>query len=173
VNAAVRLLPIICACVVAQAFAGAAAPNSVGPEQPASQPSPAVPQDAATRPADTAPQSSLPVSDAAAKPSSPEKPSPAQSPTTGTSPTSPANGSTKVVLVDKTLTDAQVKELLSRGYRPQARGDDVVYCRREAVVGSRFESKICRSAIQIFQTQQDSKDLADHMQRDGGSPAGH
>jgi len=78
-----------------------------------------------------------------------------------------------VVLVDKTLTDAQVKELLSKGYRPQAHGDAVVYCRREVILGSHFESKICKPAEQIYRDEQDSKDMADRMQKPMGSPVGH
>ena len=34
----------------------------------------------------------------------------------------------KIVMVDKSMTDAQVKQLLA-GYRPQKRGDEVFYCR--------------------------------------------
>jgi hypothetical protein len=78
-----------------------------------------------------------------------------------------------VVLVDKTMTDAQVKQLLAKGYKPQSRGGEVFYCRREAVLGSRFEQKICKLAEQLMRDEQDSKDMAQRMQQPMGSPAGH
>jgi len=78
-----------------------------------------------------------------------------------------------VVLVDKTMTDAQVKQLLAKGYRPTSRGGEVFYCRREQVLGSRFEQKICKSAEQIMRDEVDSKDMAERLQQSTGSPAGH
>jgi hypothetical protein len=71
------------------------------------------------------------------------------------------------------MTDAQVKQLLAKGYRPQARGGEVFYCRREAVLGSRFEQKICRSAEQLMRDEQDSKDMTERMQQSMGTPPGH
>ena len=76
-----------------------------------------------------------------------------------------------MVLVDKTMTDAQVKQLLAKGYRPQSRGSEVFYCRREAVLGSRFEQKICKSAEQVMRDEQDSKDMTQRLQENSGSPA--
>jgi hypothetical protein len=74
--------------------------------------------------------------------------------------------------VDKTLTDPQVKQLLAKGYRPKSRGDTVFYCRREAVLGSRFEQKVCKSADQILRDELDSKEWAESAQRNTSSPAG-
>jgi hypothetical protein len=67
--------------------------------------------------------------------------------------------------VDKSLTDAQVKELLARGYKPQARGDEVLYCRREHQLGSRFETKICKTANPITRDELDGKETVQQLQR--------
>jgi hypothetical protein len=83
-----------------------------------------------------------------------------------------SQSSGKVVLVDKTMTDAQVKDLLAQGFKPQKQGDDIVYCRREAPVGSRFEQKICRTAEQINLQRSDSKEITEQLQRTGATPAG-
>jgi len=155
VNSAVRLLPIICACLVAQAFAAAPEPSSAEPQQSASQSSPAAPAVATTQSA--APQSSpsaTAASDATAKAGTDDKPAA----TPGTAPT-------KVVLVDKSLTDAQVKQLLARGYKPKGSGDQVLYCRREQQLGSHFETKVCKTADQIKRDELDSQENTQQMQR--------
>ena len=55
-----------------------------------------------------------------------------------------------------TLTQAEVNRLLAQGYKPQkGRGDNVLYCRSEAPLGSRLEKKVCLSADQIKAVQQD------------------
>jgi hypothetical protein len=73
--------------------------------------------------------------------------------------------------VDDTVTDAQLKQILSKGYKPsgQARGNEVYYCRRERELGSRFETKVCKTAAQILQDEQGSKEAAAHVQRTGAA----
>jgi hypothetical protein len=163
---------MICACAVTQAFAGGAASNSGEPEQPASQPG----TDTAPQSAVAAQQSSQPAttaSDADAKPSTSAKTSTSQSPAAASTATTPADKPAKVVLVDTTLTDAQVKQLLAKGYRPQARGGDVYYCRREAELGSHFEKKVCKTAEQIKLDELQSKEMTEKMQRSMTSPTGN
>lgn len=188
VNTFVRLLTVICACTVAQALAAGPASDSTEPGQPASQSSSPAPADAATPSATAAPSASQATSaaapqsapsasagsDANAAASNPGK----SSATPSSSPTSPAATSaadqpTKVVLVDKTLTNSQVKQLLSRGYKPESRGSDVFYCRREQQLGSRFETKVCRSAEQIAEAERASQEATKYMQRTGGNPGGN
>ncbi len=150
-----RLLPAVCVCVVAQAFAG---PEPADQSTPASQP-----------PAAAAAPSSIP-------PASDSTKATTTSSATDASSTSAPQGATvkvgKIVLVDKTLTNAQVKELLARGYKPQAAGDRIVYCRREAPLGSRFEQKICQTPEQIGLQRQEGKDTTEFLQRMSGTPTG-
>ncbi len=92
-----------------------------------------------------------------------------------TNPASPANAqavaskSVKKILVDNTITSDQLKQILARGYRPdkQAPGNEVTYCRREQLTGGRFQSKICKTAAQIFEDEQRGKDLTSDLQRVG------
>jgi hypothetical protein len=127
----VRLVPVICACVVTQAFA-------VDPPPPSS-----------AKPVDTAPANTKPAD------------------------TKPADAKpTKIVLEDKTLTNAEVKQLLAAGYKPVGRNGEVLYCRSEEEIGSRFKKTHCKTADQMKQLTQDSKDMAATAQKPNGCGAG-
>jgi hypothetical protein len=79
----------------------------------------------------------------------------------------------KLVLDDKTLTNAEVSQMLAQGYRPQkGRGDDVLYCRSEQPTGTRFPQKVCKTADQIKALNRDSKDMAARQQMPSGNPSG-
>lgn len=84
-----------------------------------------------------------------------------------------ANKPVRKVLVDDTVTDAQLKQILGKGYRPesQARGNEVYYCRSERELGSRFETKVCKTAARILQEEQQGKDATTNVERTGGNKA--
>ena len=71
------------------------------------------------------------------------------------------------VLVDDTVTDAQLKQILAKGYKPesQARGHEVYYCRRETDAGSRIRTRVCRTAARILQEEQQGKEALIHVQQ--------
>ena len=66
------------------------------------------------------------------------------------------------------------QELLKRGYRVQYRRGEVVYCRAEAITGSRLTSTLCRSAQQIKEDEQRAREVLGPagVQRASGCPAG-
>lgn len=74
----------------------------------------------------------------------------------------------RIVLEDKTLTNDEVRALFAQGYKPQERNGQVFYCRREVQTGSRFATMTCKTADQIKEITQDSKDFLDAKQRPGG-----
>ena len=80
----------------------------------------------------------------------------------------------KKVLVDDTVTGAQLKQILSKGYKPasQARGNEVYYCRSERELGSRFETKVCKTAAQILQEEQGGKEATAYVERTGAASEG-
>ena len=139
-NTVARLLPAVCTAVISGVFAA----------------DPPPPPAAAAAPAHTG------------------EPAPAGAPT-GTSSTANAqpvaSNSGRKVLVDDTVTDAQLKQILRKGYRPasQARGNEVNYCRSERELGTRFETKVCKTAAQILQEEQGSKEATTNLERPGGS----
>jgi hypothetical protein len=77
------------------------------------------------------------------------------------------------VFVDATVTDAQLKQILAKGYKPerQARADEVYYCRTEPQLGSRFQTKVCKTAARILQEERQGKEAATNVQRPGGNKA--
>ncbi|MDB6100003.1 MAG: hypothetical protein JWO52_2 [Gammaproteobacteria bacterium] len=164
----IRLLFVLATCTVTQAFAQS--PASVQPEHPVSQPPAAA--DAASQPPATA-QPSPP--ETAAKPDTSDKASATQSSnaSAATADAPAVSGAMKTVLIDKTLTNAQVKQLLAKGYKPQGRGDEVYYCRREQELGSRFEHKVCKTADQIMRDELDAQEMTGNVQKGMGSPSGH
>ena len=142
-NAFIRVMPVILACVATQAFASDDPPATPAPVE-AAKSAPATPAasptTAATTPAATTP-----------------------------APAAPAKGQ-QLVLEDKTLTNTEVQRLLSQGYKPQkGKNDTVLYCRSEAQLGTHFEKKVCMSADQIKTANQDSQELVRKFQQNQGT----
>jgi hypothetical protein len=168
-STAARLLLAICACAVARSFAAGsdATRAEEQPGQPASQsssaasaggiaPSPSAAPSAsstATPEATNPHPSSSGTSDAGTQPGNSGTSPAAQSPGTSAA-GSGANKPAKVVLVDDTVTAEQLKQILAEGYKPesQARGNEVLYCRRERPLGTRFEKKYARPQGQFCRT---------------------
>ena len=132
-------------------------------DEPSSQPAAATPPQTGAQPAAVAPTGPDITRAASPDPASNGKPDTATQPV--------ANKPGKKVLVDNTVTDAQLKQILSKGYKPesQARGNEVYYCRSEVELGSRFESKVCKTAAQILQDEQGSKEATTYVQRTGAA----
>ena len=69
--------------------------------------------------------------------------------------------------MDDTVTQAQLKQILAKGYRPvaQASGNEVSYCRNEQLSGERFQTKVCKTARRILEDEQRGKDLLNSVDR--------
>jgi hypothetical protein len=59
------------------------------------------------------------------------------------------------------------KELLAAGYKLEIRGNENYFCHKEALAGSRFESRVCQTSEQIRINRRASKDAIDHAQQKG------
>ena len=172
-SAVVRLLWVICAVLVADAFAAdpdASRPEGQSPSQQSSvAPLGAVAQSPASAPSVMGQKATTKDPSAGGK-----SEMDAKSGRTATSPDDSnaqtvANKSVKNVLVDDTVTDAQLKQILAKGYRPvkQAPGDEVSYCRSERLSGDRFETKVCKTARRILEDEQRGKELTNSVERIG------
>jgi hypothetical protein len=75
----------------------------------------------------------------------------------------------KIVLIDNNINDDQLKQILAKGYRPEARGTETVYCRKETPLGTRFPTKTCKSSVAILEMEQRSKDATANAQRTTGN----
>ena len=170
-NAVARLLLAICAGMAA------GGPNVSESGEPPSQ-APAI---APSQPvAPVAPAGSSTTSVATQDPSSGGKPDTGvRRGSTATSPVAAnaqpvANKPGRMVLVDDTVNDSQLKQILAKGYRPesQARGNEVYYCRSDHELGSRFETKVCRTARRILQDELQGKEVTTTLEQTTGDHAG-
>lgn len=86
-----------------------------------------------------------------------------------------ATNSGKKVLVDDSLNDAQLKQILARGYKPtsQARGNEVLYCRSERETGSRFDKRVCKTATRITQDELNGKEATTRLEQTSGNHRGN
>jgi len=57
------------------------------------------------------------------------------------------------------------KKLRSQGYKVEIRrGGEKIYCRTEAIVGTRFDHKVCATAEEMAAMQQSASHDTDKMQ---------
>lgn len=99
-------------------------------------------------------------------------PPPAATTPTATDGTAATSARTNtIVLKDDTLTNDEIKALFAQGYKPMGRGGKVYYCHQEMKTGSRFSTMTCKTAEQMKQLTQDSKDLISSSQKTGGCRA--
>ena len=114
---------------------------------------------------------------AVADPSPPEQPAHGPSSPSATGPAAPAPAAPQsdraATTVAKPAIDPVEKRLIAQGYKPEMRNGVKVFCRREAVLGSRLgEEKHCATAEQLKVLQQESHDVMDKIQRTQKNPAG-
>ena len=58
-----------------------------------------------------------------------------------------------------------MKQLLAKGYRPETRNGEKVYCKTEGELGSRIATKkVCGTVDEWQSREQDSKDAAARVQ---------
>jgi hypothetical protein len=171
-NTVAPLLLVVCVVVAA-----AVAPDRTEACQPPSQSSLTMPpQVVAQPPVDpntTGPRATTPdLASSSKSDTGSQTASPAASSVTDNGQVT-SNKPGKKVLVDDTVNDAQLKQILAKGYKPdsQARGNQVYYCRGEQELGSRFEKKVCKTATRILQDELQGKDVTTRLERPSGNPA--
>jgi hypothetical protein len=99
---------------------------------------------------------------------------PADRKTTATATSTDGTKSVRLIVGDA-AAEARLKKLRAAGYKPEAHGDEVVFCRREPVLGTHFQRKVCNTAEQLESVASTGQDELEQMQRDGmkGNPSGH
>ena len=92
-----------------------------------------------------------------------------------TAPSTDGTRQVKLVAGDD-AADARLKKLRAAGYRAEMHGKELLFCRKEAVVGSRFEKKVCSTAEELDNQMANGRDVVENTQRNGlglGNPQGH
>lgn len=70
--------------------------------------------------------------------------------------------------------DPDVRQLLSQGYKQQTRHGQVLYCKREPVIGSRVEKvELCGTVEELRLRTQSSREMTEHAQRTQVNPTTH
>jgi hypothetical protein len=72
--------------------------------------------------------------------------------------------------------DAQqeLKVLKAAGYKPEVHGSEIWFCRKEVIMGSRFEKKICNTADELRHIAADAQQQTDKItRRISGDPITH
>jgi hypothetical protein len=170
VNIAIRLLTVICACAGAHAVAAGTDPNAVEPDQSVSQPSATAPAGVGGARSPTAESSPASTTSAAPAETPPSHPAPGKGGSDAAPTPTSASKPTKIVLQDETLNGAQLKQILAMGYKPEGRGDQVLYCRKEPQMGTRFETKVCKTATVILGVEQQGREITERAQQNNGNP---
>jgi len=114
-------------------------------------------------------------------PARPAQTEPAPPPASSSTP-APAATSTKPPVVAQAKSDAvsadgvtkeELKRLHVAGYKQKTRGDQIVYCRVEPVLGTRFDREMCATARDLEFIRANGREMATQMQKGNfGLPKG-
>jgi hypothetical protein len=97
--------------------------------------------------------------------------------TTSDKAASSSDGTRQVTLIaGDEAADTRLKKLRAAGYKTEMHGSDVVFCRKEPVLGTRFEHKVCHTAEELDNMSSNGRDTVETAQRNGlgvGNPKGN
>jgi hypothetical protein len=127
-----------------------AAPSPTAPSPTA--PSPATQTTAAQTTASSAPSS---AADAKAAPGTPAAP--------------PTTKADKSDLVNVAATEAEIKQMRGRGYKPVNRNGTLVFCRDEGEIGTHFQRTRCSTLDQLKQAELSGKEYVNSIQQQGSA----
>jgi hypothetical protein len=126
---------------------------------PAAQPSALQPSAAQT----PAPSAASSVDDANSAPSSPISPADVKAAP------APASKADKSEVVNVAATEAEIKQMRSRGYKPVNRNGTLVFCRDEGELGSHFQRTRCSTLKQLKDAEQSGKEFVNSLQQQGSA----
>lgn len=71
------------------------------------------------------------------------------------------------------VTKEELKRLQAAGYKRKTRGNQIVYCRVEVALGTRFDREMCANARELELIRANGQEMATHIQRsNAGAPKG-
>jgi hypothetical protein len=65
------------------------------------------------------------------------------------------------------ITDAQIKQMRGRGYKPVNRNGTLVFCRSEGEIGTHFERTRCNTIDELKQAELTGKEYVNSIQQQG------
>jgi hypothetical protein len=87
----------------------------------------------------------------------------------------PATAAAPVAKVDKTEvagtgpTEAEIKQMRGRGFKPVNRNGTLVFCRDEAEIGTHFQRTRCSTLDQLKQAELTGKEYVNSIQQQGSA----
>ncbi|HXI47486.1 MAG TPA: hypothetical protein VNH39_02785 [Steroidobacteraceae bacterium] len=162
----------LAACVLVLSVGVWSAAPADEPPPPAAQP-PAAQPPAAQPPAAQPPAAQPP----AAQPPAAQAPA-TQAPATQTSatqappPGTPSGASAKPAsgtAADVAATDAEIKQMRGRGYKPVNRNGTLVFCRDEGEIGTHFQRTRCSTLKQLKDAELTGKEYVNSIQQQGSA----
>jgi hypothetical protein len=136
---------------------------------PADEPASPAPQTPAGLPAAaqaSAPSAAPGVSDANPAPNTAVNAGDAKAAGTTAAPAAKADTSE---IVNVAATEAEIKQMRSRGYKPVNRNGTLVFCREEGELGSHFQRTRCSTLKQLKDAEQSGKEFVDTLQQQGSA----
>jgi hypothetical protein len=130
------------------------AAQSPGPQTPAPQ----------TPAAQAAAQSTAAQTTAASAPDSPSDAKPAPG-----APAAPAPKADTSEVVNVAATEAQIKQMRGRGYKPVNRNGTLVFCRDEGELGTHFQRTHCSTLKQLKDAELSGKEYVNSLQQQGSA----
>ncbi|MEA3138002.1 MAG: hypothetical protein QOK23_171 [Gammaproteobacteria bacterium] len=112
------------------------------------------PQPAAAQPAAVQPTTEVKPDAETGKPASEAKEAPGAKPVQKASET-------------EGITDAQIKQMRGRGYKPVNRNGTLVFCRSEGQIGTHFERTRCNTIDELKQAELTGKEYVNSIQQQG------
>jgi hypothetical protein len=132
-------------------------------QSPATQ-TPTAPPAAALAPASSAPSS---AGDEKSAPSVASGAGDAKPASDSAAVNAPKADKSEVVVV--AATDAEIKQMRSRGYKPVNRNGTLVFCRDEAEIGSHFQRTRCSTLKQLKDAELSGKEYVNSLQQQGSA----
>lgn len=95
-------------------------------------------------------------------PSSDAKPAPG-------APAAPAPKADKTEVANAGPTDAEIKQMRGRGYKPVTRNGTTVFCRSEGEIGTHFQRTHCSTLDDLKQAELSGKEFVNSIQSQGSA----
>jgi hypothetical protein len=73
----------------------------------------------------------------------------------------------KAVAIDKVATEALIKTMRARGYKPVNRNGTLVFCRAEGELGTHFQRTRCNTLDELKQAELTGKEYVNSIQQQG------
>jgi hypothetical protein len=89
-------------------------------------------------------------------------------PASSTAPAAAAKAD-KSEVVNVAATDAEIKQMRSRGYKPVNRNGTLVFCRDEGELGSHFQRTHCSTLKQLKDAELSGKEYVNSLQQQGSA----